>query len=190
VLKKVLLTVAALLLVLAVVVALQPAAFSITRSATIAAPDSVIFAQINDFHNWKAWSPWAKLDPAMTETYEGTAAGVGAGYTWKGNKDVGEGRMTILESTPNSRVSIKLEFLAPFAATNTAEFALTPAAGGTNVVWTMTGRNNFMAKAANLAMNMDKLVGADFEKGLTQLGTVATAATAATPAVPDTATRP
>ena len=182
-LKKILLVVAALLAVLAVVVALQPADFSITRSATIAASDSVVFAQINDFHKWQAWSPWAKLDPAMTQTYSGASAGAGATYAWKGNKDVGEGKMTILESTPNSVVRINLEFIAPFAATNIAEFSLTPMVGGTTVAWTMTGRNNFMAKGANLVMNMDKLVGGDFEKGLTQLRTVSEAAVA-TPVQP------
>ena len=175
-LKKILVTVAALLAILAIIVALQPAPFTVTRSTTIAAPDSVVFARINDFHHWKEWSPWAKLDPAMQESYAGTPAGVGAGYSWKGNKDVGEGRMTILESTPSSLVRINLEFLAPFAATNIAEFGLAPAAGGTTVTWTMTGNNSFMAKGANLVMNMDKLVGGDFEKGLRQLKTISESA--------------
>ncbi|MEO8637090.1 MAG: SRPBCC family protein [Gemmatimonadales bacterium] len=183
-LKKILLVVAALGLILAVVVALQPAAFSISRSATISAPDSVVFAQLNDFHNWEAWSPWSKLDPAMKATYAGPAAGAGAEYSWAGNKDVGEGRMTILESTPSSAVRIKLEFLAPFAATNTAVFTLTPTTNGTIVVWTMTGRNNFMAKGANLVMNMDKMVGGDFEKGLAQLKTISEAAVPAPLAAP------
>jgi hypothetical protein len=171
-LKKILIVVAALVVVFAVVVAMQPAAFRIERKATIAAPDSVVFAQVNDFHRWDAWSPWAKLDPAMKQTYEGSPAGVGAVLSWAGNKDVGEGRMTITESTPNTLIRIKLEFLKPFAATNTTEFTFTPAGDQTSVTWAMTGQNNFIAKAFGLFMNMDKMIGGDFEKGLAQMKTV------------------
>jgi hypothetical protein len=139
-LKKILIVVAALVVVFAIVVAMQPAAFRVERKTTIAAPDSVVFAQVNDFHRWDAWSPWAKLDPAMKQTHEGAPTGVGAVYSWAGNKDVGEGRMTITESTPNSLIRIKLEFLAPFAAINTTEFTFTPAGDQTSVTWAMTGR--------------------------------------------------
>jgi hypothetical protein len=170
-LKKILIVVAALVVVFAVVVAMQPAAFRIERKATIAAPDSVVFAQVNDFHRWDAWSPWAKLDPVMKQTYEGSPAGVGAVYSWAGNKDVGEGRMTITESTPNSLIRIKLEFLKPFATSNTTEFTFTPAGDQTSVTWAMTGQNNFIAKAFGLFMNMDKMIGGDFEKGLAQMKT-------------------
>lgn len=181
-LRKLLIAVAVALAVIVAVVASRPAHFSITRSATIAAPDSTLFALVNDFHRWEAWSPWEKLDPAMQRTYDGAPAGTGAGYAWTGNKDVGEGRMTITESTPSSRILIRLEFLKPFAATNTTEFRFEPAAGGTTVTWTMSGENNFVAKAAGLVMDMDKMVGDDFEKGLAQLTTVAAAAAAAAPA--------
>jgi hypothetical protein len=177
-LKKLLIGIAVVLAVFAIVVAMQPTAFRIERKATIAAPDSVVFAQVNDFHRWNAWSPWAKLDPAMKETNEGSPAGAGATYSWAGNSKVGEGRMTITESTPNSLVRIRLEFLKPFAATNTAEFRFTPTGGQTTVTWVMTGQNNFMAKAFGLMMNMDKMVGSDFEKGLAQMKTVAEAASA------------
>jgi carbon monoxide dehydrogenase subunit G len=171
--KKILIGIAVIILVFLVVVALQPADFRITRSTTIAAPAEVVFAQVNDFHKWDAWSPWAKLDPAMKQTYEGTPAGVGAIYSWVGNKDVGEGRMTITRSRPGEMVGIKLEFLKPFAQVNDTEFALKPDGNQTAVTWSMTGTNNFMAKAFGLFMNLDKMVGGDFEKGLAQMKLVA-----------------
>ena len=177
-LRKVLIILGLLVALFAIIAALQPAHFKVERSLTIAAPDSVIFAQVNDLHNWNAWSPWAKLDPAMKETYEGAAAGAGASYSWAGNSKVGEGRMTILESTPSSLVRIQLQFLKPFAATDTSEFSFTPAGKGTTVRWAMTGDNNFMAKAIGLFASMDKMVGKDFEMGLSQLKTVTEAAAA------------
>jgi uncharacterized protein YndB with AHSA1/START domain len=173
--KKILIGLVVILGVLAIVIALQPTDFRITRTATIAAPPATIFAQVNDFHQWDAWSPWAKLDPAMKTTFDGPAEGPGALYTWSGNNDVGEGRMTIAESHPSDLVRIKLEFLKPFAATNTTEFTFKPEGGQTLVTWTMTGTNNFPAKAFGLFMNMDKMVGGDFEKGLAQLKAVAEA---------------
>ena len=112
--------------VLAVIVAMRPSEFRIERSATIAAPASAVFAQVNDFHNWEPWSPWAKLDPSAKSSFEGAAAGKGAEFAWAGNRKVGEGRMTITESRPSELVRIKLEFLKPFAATNTAEFTFEP----------------------------------------------------------------
>ena len=154
---------------MAVIIALQPSDFRISRSTTINAPAATVFEQINDFHKWDAWSPWAKLDPTMKKSYEGAAAGVGAMHSWSGNDQVGEGRMTLTESRPSERIRIKLEFLKPFAATNTAEFSFKPVGNQTTVIWSMFGTNNFMAKAFGLLMNMDKLVGADFEKGLAQL---------------------
>ena len=174
--KKILIGIAVIILVFLVVVAMQPADFRITRSTTIAAPADVVFAQVNDFHKWDAWSPWAKLDPAMKQTYEGTPAGVGAIYSWVGNKDVGEGRMTITQSRPGELVGIKLEFLKPFAQVNATEFALKPDGNQTAVTWSMNGTNNFMAKGFGLFMNLDKMVGGDFEKGLAQMKLVAEAA--------------
>ena len=158
-----------------IMVALQPADFRITRSGTINAPAEKIFSLINDLHNWAAWSPWEKLDPMMKKTHEGAAAGVGAIYYWNGNNKVGEGRMTITESRPSSHISIKLEFLRPMKATNQTVFTLTANSDGTTVEWAMTGKNNFAGKAFALFMNMDKMVGKDFEKGLSQLKAVAEA---------------
>jgi len=157
---------------LLVVIALQPAAFRIERSATMAAPPAAVFAQVNDLHNWEAWNPWQKVDPAAKNTYSGAAAGPGSTFAWQGNKDVGEGRMTILESRPNELVKIKLEFLKPFAATNTADFTFVPSGGQTRVTWAMSGKNGFMAKAIGLVMNMDEMVGGQFEKGLADLKSI------------------
>ena len=164
---------ALVVLLLIVVIALRPADFRIERSATMAAPATTIFPLVNDLHQWESWSPWAKLDPAMKLTFDGPPSGTGSTYHWVGNKQVGEGRMTILESRPSDFLRIRLEFLKPFQATNTTEFTFQPEAGLTRVTWTMTGVNNFILKAFGLFMNMDKLIGRDFEKGLASMKIVA-----------------
>lgn len=179
--KKILAVVGVVLLGFVAFVATRPADFTISRKTTIAAPPATVFAQINDFHLWSAWSPWEELDPKMTRTYDGAPSGTGAIYAWKGNDDVGEGRMTITEAKPGELVVIKLEFLKPFEATNTTTFTLT-AGPQTEVVWKMEGHNNFMSKAFGVFMNMDALVGKDFEKGLAKLKTAAEKAPAAAPA--------
>jgi hypothetical protein len=168
-LKWTLISLAGLAAVFVVAVALQPSAFRIERSASMAAPAPAAFAQVNDFQNWRAWSPWEKLDPALKRSYDGPKAGAGAVYAWQGNKDVGEGRMTILESRPGELVRIKLEFFKPFAATNTAEFRFAGAGERTDVTWSMAGENNFLSKAMCLFINMDKMVGGQFEQGLAQM---------------------
>ena len=117
-------------------------------------------------------SPWAKLDPSMKKTHEGAPAGTGAIYSWSGNDQVGEGRMTLTESRPSELIRIKLEFMKPFAATNTTEFTFKPEGNQTMVTWSMFGMNNFIAKAFGLFMNMDKMVGGDFEKGLASMKSV------------------
>jgi uncharacterized protein YndB with AHSA1/START domain len=174
-LKKTLLIVAALVVVFLVVVALQPSQFSVQRSATISAPPPVVFDHVNDLAKWRAWSPWEKKDPAMQRTLSGPPAGVGASYAWAGNKDVGKGSMTITDSRPAELIRIRLEFIEPFASTSTTEFTFKPAAENTTVTWAMTGKNNFIGKAACLFMNMDKMVGGDFEQGLAGLNAVAAA---------------
>ena len=128
-----------------------------------------VFGQVNDFHRWDGWSPWAKMDPAMKTTYSGAAAGEGASYAWVGNSQVGEGRMTITESRPSDHIVVRLEFVKPMAATNTATFTFKPDAGGTDVTWAMDGNNGFMGKAFSVFMNMDKMLGAYFEQGLGQM---------------------
>ena len=157
---------AALLLVYA---GTKPDTFRVERSITMQAPPEKVFALLNDFHRWPEWSPWEKLDANMTRTHAGAASGPGAAYSWQGNRKVGEGRMEIVDSSPPSRVLVKLDFLKPFEAHNTAEFTMTPQGDGTNVTWAMYGPNVFMGKVMQVFMNMDKMVGTDFEAGLQAL---------------------
>jgi len=173
---KTLVALAGIAIVVVVVVATRPAEFRVARTARIAAPPPALFAQVNDFHKWDAWNPWAQLDPAMKQSYEGAPAGAGAVYTWVGNSQVGEGRMTLTESRPSELIRIKMEFLKPFAATSTAAFTFRPEGDHTVVTWSMEGRNNFMAKAIHLVMNMDRMIGGQFENGLAEMKAVAEAA--------------
>jgi uncharacterized protein YndB with AHSA1/START domain len=173
---RLLLVLALIVVGLVVVIARRPSEFRIERTTVVAAPPAAVFAQVNDFHKWDAWNPWAKLDPAMKQSYEGASGGVGAVYIWAGNSQVGEGRMTLMESRPSDLIRIKMEFLKPFAGTSTAEFTFRPEGDQTVVTWSMEGRNNFMAKAIHLVMNMDRMIGGQFEKGLAQMKAVAEAA--------------
>ena len=173
---RILLALAVIVVGLVVVIAMQPADFRVERSATIPAPPEEVFAQVNDFHAWKEWSPWAKLDPQSKETYEGPAAGAGAIFKWSGNNEVGEGMMTVTDSQPNDLIRIKLDFIRPFAATNTGEFTFKPQGDQTLVTWSMFGQNTFMGKAIHLVMDMDKMVGTNFEQGLAQMKSVVEAA--------------
>jgi Polyketide cyclase / dehydrase and lipid transport len=172
-LMPILIAIAAIIVVFVIVVAMRPDDFRVTRTATMSAPPAMVFAQVNDFHKWEAWSPWAKLDPACKNSYEGSAAGTGAIFSWSGNNKVGEGRMTTLESRSNNLIRIKIQFLRPFKAINTAEFTFQAQGNQTVVRWDMFGKNNFMSKAFGLFVNFDKLVGGDFEKGLASLKSIA-----------------
>jgi Polyketide cyclase / dehydrase and lipid transport len=174
-LKKIAIALVVLMGAFAAFVATRPADFSITRSRTVAAPSEVVHAYINDLHKWKEWSPWEKLDPAMKSELSGAPMGPGAAYYWNGNDKVGEGRMTITDSRAPKSVTIRLEFIKPFAATNMTQFDLVPSGAGTSVTWSMTGHNNFISKAFCLFMDMDKMVGGDFERGLATLDTVTAA---------------
>ena len=165
-LVKILVAVVIVLAALAAFVATRPAEFRVSRGASIAAPAAAAFVQVNELRKWQAWSPWAKKDPQMKQTYEGPAAGAGAVTSWAGNKEVGEGRMTIVESRPNELVRFKLEFFEPFTATNSAEFSFREEGGRTAVTWSMSGRNNFVGKAMGLVFDFDRMIGADFEAGL------------------------
>jgi hypothetical protein len=156
--------------------AMQPSDFRITRTDKITAPASAVFAQVNDLQKWDAWSPWAKLDPNANNSFEGPASGVGAIMRWAGNNKVGQGSMTIIESRPDDFIRFKLEFLKPFAATNTSEFTFNSEDNQTTVTWSMYGKNNFMSKAMGLIMSCDKMVGGQFEKGLAALKSVVEAA--------------
>ncbi len=175
--KTILIAIVVIIVIFVIVVALQPAEYRVTRSASISAPPAVVFPQVNDFHNWEGWSPWAKLDPAMKQTYDGTSAGTGASYSWAGNSKVGEGRMTITESRPSDLVRIKLDFVKPFASTADTEFTFRPEGDQSRVTWTMSGRKNFATKMFGLFVSMDKMIGRDFEKGLAQMKAVVEATT-------------
>ena len=153
--------------------ATKPDTFRVERSASIKAPPEKIFAILNDFKQWGAWSPWEKKDPAMKRNFGATTSGKGATYGWEGNKDVGTGSMTITESTPFSKLAINLDFLKPFEAHNVAEFTLTAQGDTTLVTWAMHGPANYMTKIIHVFMNMDKMVGSDFEAGLANLKAVA-----------------
>jgi len=174
-LKKILLGVAIGLVALCGVIATRPATFSLQRTTTIKAPPDIAFALVNDFHHWGEWSPWDKLDPSQKTTFEGPATGTGARYGWSGNDDVGAGQMTIEESKANEFVRIKLEFLRPFESTNLTTFTFSPTTEGVSVTWKMEGHNNFMSKAFSLVMDMDKMVGKDFDNGLAAMRQVAEA---------------
>jgi uncharacterized protein YndB with AHSA1/START domain len=151
----------------------QPDSFTVTRTATIKAPPEKIIAYLNDFHQWSAWSPWEKLDPNMKRTFEGPVSGQGAVYGWSGNDEVGQGRMEIIENAPPSKVGIKLDFIKPFKSTNQTTFTLQPQGDGTVVTWTMSGPSEFITKLMGVFVSMDKMIGKDFEKGLSQLKAVA-----------------
>lgn len=167
--KKILLGLLVLVIVLVVVILMQPAKYHVERSASMAAAPPALFDQVNDFHNWDNWSPWAKLDPDMKTTHEGPAAGTGAIYSWSGNDEVGEGKMTIVESKPGELVRIKLEFLKPFEGVCETKFTFKPDGKDTMVTWSMDGENNFVGKAFSLFMNTDKMIGDDFDKGLSNM---------------------
>lgn len=164
-----------LVMVLVGYIATRPDTFVYERSAVINAPAEIVFGLINDFQQWGKWSPWEKKDPNLKRSYSGPAAGPGAVYGWVGNKDVGEGRMTLLDSKAPEFVSIRLEFFKPFAADNQVRFTLTPEAGGTRVHWSMQGKNVLIGKLIGLVLNMDKMVGSDFEKGLADMNRAAQA---------------
>ncbi len=166
---KLLIALAVLVVAFIIVVATRPDSFRVSRSATIPAPVDLVFAQVNDLHKFQDWSPWAKIDPNCKLTFDGPPAGLGASFAWAGNKKVGEGRMTCIESQPGELVKFRLEFLKPFRATNTTEFNFKRAGNQTEVIWSMYGKNNFMAKAFGLFANCDKMIGPDFEKGLASL---------------------
>ena len=174
-LGKVLVAVAAVVAILAIAVATRPAQYRVERSAVVAAPPAVVYAQIADFHRWEGWSPWARLDPAMKTDYQGPASGKGASYHWAGNAKVGEGRMTITGEKPGEEVAIRLEFLKPWAQVSTTTFALAPEGSGTRVTWTMYGDSDLVGKAMSLVKDFDKMVGPDFERGLSALKALAEA---------------
>ena len=168
-LTKVLIGVAVVLVLLFIAIATRPARFRYVRSARMKAPPAVLFDLVNNLRKWRGWSPWEKLDPNLERIYDGPEAGTGATYAWKGNGNVGEGRMTIVGSQPYERIDLKLEFFKPFTATNSADFVFKKIGDETEVIWSMEGNYNFMTKAIGLVMNMEKLCGGQFEEGLANM---------------------
>lgn len=169
--KTVLSLIGIVLAVFVIVVLLQPSEFHVERSIEITAKPNKIFPHINNLKKANVWSPWAKLDPNIKQTYSGPEQGVGAQVSWTGNNQVGEGTMTIVESKLNQLVRNRLDFLKPMEGTSTADFTLKAEGNKTKVTWSIYGHNNFMAKAMSLIMNCDKMIGEQFEKGLADLKT-------------------
>jgi uncharacterized protein YndB with AHSA1/START domain len=157
--------------VVLILAATKPNTFSVQRAALVKAPPEKVFPLINDFHQWTTWSPWENKDPAMKRTYSGPPSGRGAAYAWEGNKNVGAGRMEILDALSPSKIVIKLDFFKPFEGHNTAEFTMLPQgdAATTNINWLMHGPAPFMSKVMQVFMNMDNMIGKDFEIGLANL---------------------
>ena len=162
-----------LLAIAALLISQRPSDFSVTRSASISAPPEAVFAQVNNLYKWQAWSPWAKLDPAAKNTFEGPPEGAGASFAWSGNMNIGAGKMTIVESQPASLVRFRLDFEKPMKGTNMAEFTFKPQGRQTFVTWTMTGKYSFMGKVFGMLMNCDKMVGGQFEQGLSGIKAIA-----------------
>ena len=155
--------------VILILAATKPDVFRVERAAAMQAPPQKIFSLIDDFHQWGTWSPWEHRDPAMKRTFSGTESGKGAVYAWDGNKDVGAGRMEILDAVLPSKIVIKLDFIKPFEGHNTAEFTMLPRDGATEVTWAMYGATPFIGKVMHVFMNMDRMIGKDFEAGLANL---------------------
>jgi hypothetical protein len=170
---KILASIAGLLALLALFIATRPADFHLERAIVINAPAEAAFTQVNDFHHWADWSPFEKLDPNMKKTYDGPPKGVGATYAWQGNNKVGQGKMTIKDAKPPASITYELQFIKPFAAVASTEFTLLPDGDkASKVTWAMNGTNNLMGKAFSVFMNMDRTIGADFERGLRGLKSV------------------
>ena len=155
-----------------VLAAMKPDKLRVQRAINIKAAAETIFPLISDFHQWRAWSPYEEKDPAMKRTYGGADRGKGATYAWDGDRNVGSGRMEILEAAAPSRVVIKLDFFTPFEGHNTAEFTMLPQGDGTHVTWLMHGPANFMSRLIQVFINLDNMIGRDFEAGLANLKTI------------------
>lgn len=161
--------VAVVLSAILIFAAIQPNTFRIQRANSIKAPPEKIFVLINDFRKWEQWSPWEKVDPAVKRTYSGAASGKGAVYEWSGNKDVGQGRMEIIESSPPSKITLMIDFIKPFEAHNTVEFTLVTLADSTTVTQAMFGPSPYISRLMGIFFNMDKMIGEKYEEGFANL---------------------
>ena len=165
-------TIAIAIAIVLILAATKPDTFRVRRGAIMKTPPERIFSLINDFHQWGTWSPWENKDPAMKRSFSGAESGRGAVYAWEGNKNVGSGRMEILDASTPSKIVIKLDFFKPFEGHNTAEFTMLPQDDATSVNWVMYGPAPLMSKVMQVFMNMDRMIGKDFEAGLTNLKAV------------------
>ena len=172
-LKTIGIVVVVLIAAILVYAATMPDNFRVQRTTSIKAPPEKIFALIDDFHRWDAWSPWEKMDPAMKRTFSGPATGKGATYAWEGNSKVGEGRMEIIDAASPSTVRIKLDFVKPLEGHNTAVFTIEPKGDATTVTWAMDGPTPYIAKVMGVFVSMDKMIGKDFETGLANMKSAA-----------------
>jgi hypothetical protein len=149
--------------------------YVVERSTTVDALPQQIYDKISNFRNWAEWSPWEELDPDMSKTFEGQDGAVGSSYSWQGNRKAGQGKMTMAKLDAPNGATIDLQFLKPFKSESAIAFTLAPEGDATKVTWTMTGDHTLMSKIMGVFVSMDKLVGKDFEKGLTQLKAAAEA---------------
>jgi hypothetical protein len=172
-LKKIALAVAGLVGAVLAYAATRPGTLHVQRTTIVKAPPEKIFPLIDDLHLWTSWSPYEKKDPAMKRTYSGAANGKGAVYRWEGNSDVGQGRMEITDAARPSRITIKLDFIKPFEGHNIAEFTLVPQGDSTMVTWSMDGPTPYVGKLIGVFLNMDSMIGNDFDAGLANLKAVA-----------------
>jgi uncharacterized protein YndB with AHSA1/START domain len=164
--KKILLGIVIVIAAFLIFVATRPDSYTVVRSINIKAPTEVVYALIDDFHKWDAWSPWEKMDPTMKRTYSGSANGKGAIYEWNGAAAVGNGRMEITDVSPPTKLALNLDFMAPMEGHNKVEFALAPNGDTTSVTWTMRGENNYLSKLFQVFASMESMVGGDFDSGL------------------------
>lgn len=171
-LKTIAIAVAVAVLAILIYAATRPNTFHVERTIDIKASPEKLFALINDFRQWDAWTPYNK-DPAMKKTYGGNASGKGATYAWKGNKEVGKGEISITESEPNSRIAFDLHMIEPFEGRNHVVIALKAAGGTTTITWILEDHPNYFLKLMSVFINMDKMIGRDFEVGLARLKAVA-----------------
>jgi carbon monoxide dehydrogenase subunit G len=172
-LKTIAIIVVAVIAIVLIYAATRPDTFRVERTVAIKAPPDKIFAILNDFQKWPAWSPYEKKDPAMKRRLSGAASGKGSVYEWEGNKDIGQGRMEIMDTAPPSKVTIKIDFLKPMEAHNTVEFIVEPKGDATNVTWAIYGPSPYLSKLMGLFFNFDRMIGKDFEAGLADLKAMA-----------------
>jgi hypothetical protein len=171
--KKIVIAVAVIVAAILIYAAIQPDSFRVERSASIKASPEKIFPLINDLHRWEAWSPWERVDPAIKRTYGGAESGVGAVYEWSGNREIGQGRVEIIESLPPSRVVLKIDFITPVEAHNTVEFTIVEQGDSTEVTQAMYGPSPYLSRLIGLCFSMDNMIGQKYEEGLAGMKSIA-----------------